>query len=117
MLTWFTLKHTEPSKINYGREKVVIFELTALASIPKSDGVQAGQSHQHHVVLLLTKEDSKRIFEALAFEEAQDGLRPPATETNIPQGRMNRRRLLRAWVEVGAWIVDFKRVHGRSDYS
>lgn len=54
---------------------------------------------------------SKRIFEALAFEEAQDGLRPPATETNIPQGRMNRRRLLRAWVEVGAWIVDFKRVH------
>jgi ubiquitin carboxyl-terminal hydrolase 25/28 len=65
-----------------------------------------------YVALLLIKEYSKRIFEALGFTEAPDGLRPPATETTTPQGRMNRRRLLRAWVEVGAWIVDFKRDHG-----
>ena len=60
----------------------------------------------------MIKDYSKRIFEALGFTDTSDGLRPPATETSTPRGKMNRRRLLRAWVEVGAWIVDFKRAHG-----
>ena len=68
----------------------------------------------NYVALSLIKESSKRIFESLGFTEAQDGLRPPTTETSAPQGKMNRRKLLRAWVEVAAWIVDFKRGHGGS---
>lgn len=67
---------------------------------------------QGFVAFLLMKEGSKRVFEALGFTEAQDGLRAPTTETTTSQGKVNRRRLLRAWVEVGAWVVDFKRTHG-----
>jgi hypothetical protein len=85
--------------------------------MPKSDGVQAGQYHPGICGSAIDKEDSKRIFETLGFTEAQDGLRPPTTETNTPQGRMNRRRLLRAWVELEAWIVDFKRTHGGFTHS
>jgi hypothetical protein len=64
------------------------------------------------MALPLIKKSSKRVFEALGFTEAQDSLRPPATETSTPQGKINRRKLLRAWVEIGAWIVDFKRGRG-----
>jgi ubiquitin carboxyl-terminal hydrolase 25/28 len=64
------------------------------------------------MVLLLFTDHSKRIFEILGFTEAQDGLRAPTTDISSPQGRSNRRKLLRAWVELGSWIFDFKRAHG-----
>jgi ubiquitin carboxyl-terminal hydrolase 25 len=67
------------------------------------------------VTLTIDGRISKRIFEALGFKEegsdANLGLRPPTVDVHIPEGRMNRRKLLRAWVEIGAWVVDFKRVH------
>jgi len=66
----------------------------------------------------LIDECRKRIFESLGFVE--DGtsqeltLRPPPIETNSPQGKQNRKRLLRAWVEISSWISDFKRVNGKN---
>ncbi|KAG6831963.1 hypothetical protein H0H87_003298 [Tephrocybe sp. NHM501043] len=59
--------------------------------------------------------NTKRTLEALGFvEEAlenQPALRPPSTDLTSTIGRTNRRRLLRAWVEVSAWLVDFKRLN------
>ncbi|KAF9469591.1 hypothetical protein BDZ94DRAFT_1151478 [Collybia nuda] len=56
----------------------------------------------------------KRIFDALGFvEEVYDNeiaLRPPSTDINTPEGRMHRRKLLRAWVEISAWVADFRRI-------
>ncbi|KAF8899278.1 hypothetical protein BD779DRAFT_1607774 [Infundibulicybe gibba] len=57
----------------------------------------------------------KRIFEILGFIEEVGGkdlvLLPPPTEPINPTGKQNRRKLLRAWVEISAWLVDFRRVH------
>ncbi|TFK41972.1 ubiquitin C-terminal hydrolase Ubp2 [Crucibulum laeve] len=56
----------------------------------------------------------KRIFETLGFteEHTEDiALRPPVTDTTSPTGKLNRRKLLRAWVEMGAWLADNKRIH------
>lgn len=39
-------------------------------------------------------------------------LKPPVTDTITPQGRQNRKKLLRAWVEIGAWVTDYRRKHG-----
>ena len=63
---------------------------------------------------------SKRIFDALGFKKEDNGdnsfgLRPPVADVATPEGRMQRRKLLRAWVEIGAWVVDFKRIHSASD--
>lgn len=59
---------------------------------------------------------SKRIFELLGFmEEVVDRditLRPPVTDTATPAGKQNRRKLLRAWLEISSWLADFKRVNG-----
>ncbi|GLB43607.1 putative peptidase C19 family protein [Lyophyllum shimeji] len=59
--------------------------------------------------------NTKRTFEVLGFKEEsyedQPALRPPATDVASTVGKMNRRRLLRAWVEVNAWLADYKRVH------
>ena len=56
------------------------------------------------------------MFEVLGFiEEQVDNepvLRPPSVDVATPVGRTNRRKLLRAWVELGAWLADFRRVHG-----
>jgi hypothetical protein len=103
---------TEPLKTNYGRGKPVTSELTVLVSKPKSAGVRPGQFHSEIHSSYLIMERSKRIFEILGFTEAQDGLRAPTTDISSSQGRLNRRRLLRAWVELGSWIFDFKRAHG-----
>lgn len=58
----------------------------------------------------------KRMLETLGFREevyeSQPALRPPPTDLASPIGRMNRRRLLRAWVEVNAWLADFRRTNG-----
>ena len=39
-------------------------------------------------------------------------LKPPVTDLTFPQGKQNRRKLLRAWLEIGSWLTDFKRIHG-----
>lgn len=61
--------------------------------------------------------NSKRIFETLGFTETLlDGelaLRPPETDIVTSQGKHNRRKLLRAWVEISAWVADYRRIHGR----
>ncbi|KAF8628269.1 hypothetical protein AX15_004037 [Amanita polypyramis BW_CC] len=55
----------------------------------------------------------KRVFEVLGFtEETYENdvaLRPPVTDTVSPQGILNRKKLLRAWVEIGAWVTDYRR--------
>ena len=56
------------------------------------------------------------MSEVLGFTEEKMGnervLRPPSVDIATPVGRTSRRKLLRAWVELGAWLADFKRVHG-----
>ncbi|KAJ7597723.1 hypothetical protein C8J56DRAFT_920783 [Mycena floridula] len=52
------------------------------------------------------------IFEALGFQKESvenqfSGLRPPATDLATPQERQNRAKLLRAWVEVSACLVEY----------
>jgi ubiquitin carboxyl-terminal hydrolase 25/28 len=39
-------------------------------------------------------------------------LKPPVTDTVTLQGKQNRKKLLRAWVEIGAWVADYRRKHG-----
>jgi len=39
-------------------------------------------------------------------------LKPPVTDLTLPQGKQNRRKLLRAWLEITSWLADFKRIHG-----
>ncbi|KAM6498575.1 hypothetical protein JOM56_006523 [Amanita muscaria] len=55
----------------------------------------------------------KRIFEILGFNEEiyenDLALKPPPTDTVTAQGKQNRKKLLRAWVEMGAWIMDCRR--------
>jgi len=66
---------------------------------------------------MLKVKGRKRIFDILGFveetAERECTLRPPVTD-NTPLGKQNRRKLLRAWVEIHAWLVDFKRLHGDS---
>jgi len=56
------------------------------------------------------------MFEVLGFMEEQVDnepvLRPPSMDIATSVGRTNRRKLLRAYVELSAWMADFKRIHG-----
>lgn len=38
-------------------------------------------------------------------------MRPPQTDKSTPQGRQNRKKLLRAWVEASAWLKDYMNHH------
>ncbi|KAJ3512278.1 hypothetical protein NLJ89_g3608 [Agrocybe chaxingu] len=57
----------------------------------------------------------KRMFEILGFMEEtlerDSTLKPPSIDVSSSSGKLNRRKLLRAWVEIGAWLSDYKRVH------
>lgn len=60
-----------------------------------------------------------KLFESIGFKlvmaTAKDGkdpismLQPPETDVSTEVGRLNRERLLRAWVEIGATLADFRR--------
>lgn len=84
---------------------------------PVKSWLDFGCVSQSTIGILLHAENQgrKRIFEILGFvEETADRestLRPPITD-NTPLGKQNRRKLLRAWVEIHAWLVDFKRLYG-----
>ncbi|KIY50469.1 cysteine proteinase [Fistulina hepatica ATCC 64428] len=59
----------------------------------------------------------RHIFEALGFtEEGREGaehfLRPPVTDSSVT-GKINTAKLLRAWVELSAWAIDFRRIHSK----
>ncbi|KAI0319953.1 hypothetical protein OF83DRAFT_1169745 [Amylostereum chailletii] len=56
----------------------------------------------------------KHIFEALDFtlkpdETGSPTLAPPDTDPTHKDGKQKRQKLLRAWVELGAWTVDFRK--------
>ncbi|KDR85578.1 hypothetical protein GALMADRAFT_53377 [Galerina marginata CBS 339.88] len=57
----------------------------------------------------------KRIFELLGFAEEvverDSTLKPPITDSSTQLGKQNRRKLLRAWLEISAWLTDFKRLN------
>lgn len=57
----------------------------------------------------------KKIFESIGFGENTANndatLMSPNTDPADSAGPVNKKKLLRAWVEVSAWIVDFKRTH------
>ncbi|KAJ7204386.1 hypothetical protein GGX14DRAFT_646865, partial [Mycena pura] len=57
----------------------------------------------------------QKVFETLGFTsdtfDTESGLRPPITDVNVPQGKQNRARLLRAWTEIGAWMANYERTH------
>lgn len=56
---------------------------------------------------------SRKIFESLGFEfaqkETQTLLIPPNTDTSSEEGRKNKERLLRAWVEIGTYVAEYRR--------
>ncbi|KAJ7492270.1 hypothetical protein FB451DRAFT_524690 [Mycena latifolia] len=57
----------------------------------------------------------KKVFETLGFTDdtfaTESGLRPPITDINVPQGKQNRAKLLRAWAEIGSWMANYERTH------
>lgn len=58
---------------------------------------------------------SKEIFFSMGFrlttqEDGAELLEPPVVEANLP----DRAKLLRAWVELSAWLFEFKRKHSSS---
>lgn len=40
-------------------------------------------------------------------------LMAPVTDPSTPDGVMKRKKLFRAWVELSAWLLDYKRVHSK----
>lgn len=61
---------------------------------------------------------SRCIFDHLGFVVAEtvtpSGVRdtsitPPNTDPSTSEGRQNGRKLLRFWVEAGAWLLDYQR--------
>lgn len=68
-------------------------------------------------MLLFIYTISSSVFECLGFtpltgthkDNKDDGisLHPPDTEPSSPEGKRNRARLLRAWVEIGSWLTIF----------
>jgi len=67
---------------------------------------------------IMLKFHSKKMFELLGFAEEVSGgditLKPPSTDITSTHGKLNRRKLLRAWLEFGSYVADYKRVHGAS---
>lgn len=64
---------------------------------------------------------SQIIFEYLGFTlnqtpsttgEMSPALFPPITSDGTPQSKQNRAKLLRAWVEISAWLVDYQKRFG-----
>ncbi|KAJ7155926.1 hypothetical protein C8R43DRAFT_1234792 [Mycena crocata] len=57
----------------------------------------------------------QKVFETLGFSgdtfDTESGLRPPLTDINIPQGKQNQAKLLRAWAEIGSWMSNYERTH------
>lgn len=57
----------------------------------------------------------KKVFDILGFTDdtfaTESGLRPPLTDINLPQGKQNRAKLLRAWTEIGSWMANYERTH------
>ncbi|KZT22681.1 cysteine proteinase [Neolentinus lepideus HHB14362 ss-1] len=53
----------------------------------------------------------QRIFEAMGFvfNREEESINPPVTNPNTPEGRSNRSRLLRAWVELSVMLVDYRK--------
>lgn len=65
---------------------------------------------------------SKQIFELMGFSEEVSAeneltIQPPYTDTSTPEGRINKRKLLRAWVELSSWLADFYRLNGAYIFS
>ncbi|TFK56339.1 cysteine proteinase [Heliocybe sulcata] len=53
----------------------------------------------------------RQIFDALGFifDGEDDTIAPPPTDPTTPEGRANRSKLLRAWVELSAMVVDYRK--------
>ena len=63
---------------------------------------------------------SSRIFACLGFETMQITeptpdvvLSPPHIDNSTPAGRLARSKLLRAWVELEAWVADYSKRFGK----
>ncbi|KAI5119718.1 hypothetical protein M0805_001432 [Coniferiporia weirii] len=75
-----------------------------------------GKSFSHKVGWNL---NVQKLFESIGFKYTpstplegsapQPMLQPPNTDLTTEEGRANRERLLRAWVEIGAIIADYRR--------
>ncbi|KAL0565497.1 ubiquitin-specific protease ubp2 [Marasmius crinis-equi] len=59
----------------------------------------------------------EKVFECISFvrdpsgTENEDVLRPPLNDVVSPLGKHHRAKLLRAWVEIGAWTANFKKIN------
>ena len=79
---------------------------------------------EHLALIVNSRSYSQRVFEALGFKldevtkptnndtSTGPALFPPRTLPTTPEGRQNRAKLLRAWVEISAWLVDYLRRQG-----
>lgn len=83
--------------------------------IPTEDGMERDRVRDECLPSCfnpLTSHCSRLVFEAINFSidtyQDEDALHPPTIDSS-PQGKQNRVKLLRAWVEVSAWLTDYKR--------
>ena len=51
------------------------------------------------------------------IQVTDETMSPPNTDSNALQGKDNRRKLLRFWVETSAWLLDHQRRHGKHSRS
>jgi hypothetical protein len=116
-------------KINCGKVRAVCFPSGARVFRRKWAGMPTCASFllQHLLLIVNSWTCSQRIFEALGFRldevlasskgDTSPALLPPNTLSATPEGIQNRAKLLRAWVEISAWLVDYLRRQGRNSQS
>ena len=115
----------ESSKTSYGKVRTASFPFLGRRFKTRSVGrrlceeLSSSQcSFQAHKLFMR----SRVIFEQLGFSvvvKSADGLAaeeyliPPNTEPSSPEGQEARIKLLRGWVEMGAYLVDYQRRFGK----
>lgn len=53
-------------------------------------------------------------MEEFVDKDTTPTLRSPIADVTSAHGRINRRKLLRASIELTAWIADYKRIYGKA---
>lgn len=96
--------------------KYVASQSHVLDSNRKLDGIQLCASVVHPQSPILTSY-RRQVFEAIDFPAVTAGnnsaedfvLQPPETDPTKPMGKQIRAKLLRAWIEISAWLTIYQK--------
>jgi ubiquitin carboxyl-terminal hydrolase 25/28 len=91
------------------------------AGVPTKDRLDACSvsAHLDFRVCSYNSTVSRCMFEQLGFTIAErvtpiqvTTITPPDSDPSTPEGQQSGRQLLRFWVEISAWLLDYQRRHG-----